>query len=92
MVLLFYVDYFMVFSTSKNKFYDLYARLKAEFNILDCVDLKKYLVIYLYCRSYRSIHLIQPYFAQSINNVIPVLDKSISKTNTCINPSLAKMR
>ena len=42
MILLFYVDNFLLFSTSKDKTEDVYASIKADFNIEDYGYLKKY--------------------------------------------------
>ena len=70
MVLLFYVDDCLMFSHSKDKFYDVYASLQENSNIEDDKEINKYLGIHLDHIPDGSIRLSQPYLTQTIINMI----------------------
>ena len=78
MVLLFYIDDYLIFSPSKDKIDDVYSSLQEDFNIEDDGDIKKHLGVELYRLPDLSIHLIQPYLDQIIINRIVGMDKSIA--------------
>ena len=75
MVLLFYVDDWLMFSTSKDKIDEVYAFSQSYFNIEEDVSLNKYLWIDLEHHPYGSIHLRQPYLTKIILNKIPDMEK-----------------
>ena len=90
MVPLFYVDYCLFFSPSKNKIDEVYVSLQEDINMEEDGDINIYLVIYLVCRLDGSIHLSQPYLAQRIINMIPGMYKSSDKPNPVVKPPLEK--
>ena len=90
MILLFYVDDFLMFSPSKDKIDEVYASLQAYFKIEDDGELNKYLGIELDCRPDGSIHLSQSYLSQNILNMIPVMDKLSANPAPAVKPPLAK--
>ena len=57
MVLLFYVDYCLIFSPFKDKIDNVYNDLQADYNIEDDGDLKKYIGMEQDHHPYGSIHL-----------------------------------
>ena len=89
-VLLFYVDSFFMISLSKDKLDDLYAFLQEDFKIEYDRDLNKYIGIYLDGRSDGSIHMIRPYLAQRIINMIPGMYESSNKSDPAVNLPLSK--
>ena len=60
MVVLFYVDDYLMFSLSKGKIDEVYASLQADFNIEDNGELNKYVEIYLDRCLDGSIHMRHP--------------------------------
>ena len=89
-VLLFYVDDCLMFSTSKDKIYELYASLQAYFKIEDNGEPEKYPGIDLYRHPDISIPLRQPYPTQRIINITPGMKKSSDKPTPVVKPPLAK--
>ena len=89
MILLFHVDNFLLFSTSKDKTEDVYASIKADFNIEDYGYLKKKGIEMYHC-PYGSIHLIKLYLTQRKINVIPDMKKSSAKPTPAVNHPLTK--
>ena len=85
MVLLIYVDHCLIFSPYKNKIDDAYASHQENFNIEDDWVFKK-IGMDLDRQPYGSIHLRQPYLNQRIINMIPGMDKSITKMTHALNP------
>ena len=79
-----------MFSTSKDKIYEVYAALKADFKIEDDRDLKTYMGIDMDRCPYGSIHLRQPYLTQRILEMIPGMDNSSAKQTHMVKPPLAK--
>ena len=75
MVLLFYVDYFLIFSTYKGIIDEVYLYLQVDFKKEDDGDINNYLGINLDRRPDVSINLRQTYLNQSILNIIPVVYK-----------------
>ena len=88
--MLFYVDYFLMFSSSKDKIDTIYASLQADFNIEDDVYLNNYLGIELDHRPDVSMYIRQPYIFQWIINLIPCMDKPSNNTNHAIKPPIEK--
>ena len=89
MVLLFYVDYCLMFSPYKDKLDEFYASLQEYFKIEDDVELNKYPEIDLEHHLDGSIHISQPYLTQR-TLVIPVMYKSSDKPTPAVKPPLAK--
>ena len=73
-VLLFYVENFLVFSASTDTTDVVYAYAQAYFKIEDDWDMNKNLGMELDRLPYGSIHIIQPYITQSITNMLPGMD------------------
>ena len=90
MVILFYVDSCLMFSTSKDKIYGFHAWIQADFKIDYNRGLNKYLGIELDRRPYVSINLNQPYLTQRIINLIPGMYNSSSKPTPMAKPYLEK--
>ena len=75
MILLFYVDEFLMFSPSKDKIDEVYDSLREDFKIEDGGELKKFLGLDLDHCPDGSIHMSQPYLTQIILNMNPGMDK-----------------
>ena len=90
MVLLFYVDGCLMFSTSKDKMDELYASIQGYFKIEDEGELNKYLGKDLYLLPYGSIHISQPDLTQIIPKMIPGMEKSSAKPKPTVKPILEK--
>ena len=86
MILLFYVDKCLIFSTSKDKIYEVYASLQADLKIEDYGELNMYPGIDLELLPDGSIHLRQPYPTQIIINMIPGMDMSSAKPTPWLTP------
>ena len=92
MVLLFYVDDCLIFSTSKDKIDELYAYLQEYFKIEYYGEINKYLGKELDRRPDGSIHLSQPYITQGILNMISGKDKLSNNPKPSVKPLLEKSR
>ena len=87
---LFYVDDCLVFNPYNDKIYQVCAFLQEYSKIENDGYLNKYILIELYCSPDGSIHLSQPYLTQMILNMIPGMEKSITKPTPAVKPPLAK--
>ena len=90
MVIIFYVDDYLMFSPSKDKIYDVYASLQVDFNIEGDGELNKYPGIDFYQRPYGLTHLRKPYLTQRIINLVPGMDKSSANIIPALNNPLKK--
>ena len=90
MVLIFYVDYCLICSPSKDKIDEVYAYLQAYLKIEYGVNIKNYLGIEMYHRPDVSIHMRQPYITQIFPNMITSMEKSSAKPTPAVKPPLAK--
>ena len=75
MVLLFYVDDFLMFSPSKDTIYDIYDYIHADLNIEYHGELNKHLGIELDRCPDCSIHPMQNYLNQRIINIISGMER-----------------
>ena len=90
MVLLFYVDFFLMFSTSKDKIEEVFTSLQTEFKIEDGGDLNKHLRIELDHRPDGSVHLSEPYLTQRIIDMITGMENSSTNPTPPVKPNLDK--
>ena len=90
MVLLLYINDYLLFISSKGKIDKIYVSLQVNYKIEHDGDLRKYLEIDLDHRPDGSIHMRHPYQTLIILNMIPGMDKSSSNPNPLIKPPLAK--
>ena len=79
-----------MFSPSKYKLYYAYDSMQAYFKIWYDGELNNYIGIEFYCRPYGSIYLKQDYLVQRIINLVPGIDRLISKPTPALKPPLAK--
>ena len=90
MILIFYVDYCLMFNTSMDKIDDAYASLQTYFKIEDDRYLNKYLGIELYHCPYGSIYLRRPNITQKKTNPIPGIKESSANPDPAVKPTLTK--
>ena len=75
-----------MFSAYKDKIDDLYDSLQEDFNIDDNREIKKHPEIELDRRQDGPIHIRQSFFAQSIINMFPAMDKSSANPKPAVKP------
>ena len=92
MVLLLYIDDFLILSTYKDRIDGFYTSLQEYLNIEDDGYIYKYLGIELDRLPDGLINLMQPYITQSIVKFVPGMYKSSANPTLEFNPPLTKMR
>ena len=86
----FYVNYCLIFDPFKDEIDDVYGSLWGGLKIEDDGYINKYIGIDINSFSDGLIHIMQPYLAQRIINMIPGMEKSSAKPTPSFKPPLAK--
>ena len=90
MVLIFSVDYCLMFSPYKGKIDDVYAYIQSDFNIKDDWELNRYIVIELEHQPNGLISIRQTYLTQAIIDITPGMYKPNAKPKYVVNHPLSK--